>query len=195
MKAIINKILDNHNKNPFILLIGGLIYILMIILGVFCGVNENSLSIFVANVNNYYLEILSLNSTILTFFLKRILNILLFFTLICLLSLNKFTYFICFLLIGYRGFILGISFNVIISVFSINGFIIWLFLILVQNLLLTFAILIFMINVWEIINCFNKFNKKLFIRYLIISLIIALLGAFSELFLIFSIFRPLNLYF
>lgn len=195
MKSIFIKILDNHNKNPFILIITGIVFALMIILGIFLGVNDNSSSIFIENVNNYYFQVLSLNSSILAFFLKRIINVLLFFTPIALLSINRYTYFLNFIFIGYRGFILGISFNVIISIFSINGFVIWLFLIFIQNLILTFSITIFLLNVWEIISCNKRFNSKLFTRYLIISLIVAIIGAICELLLLITIFRPLNLYF
>ena len=193
MKEIYSKIIKNINSNPFIFIVGGFVFVLALVLGVFIGVSESSFTVFIDNVCNYYLSVLALDSSVFLFFIKRILNVALFYVPICLLCLSKYTFFISFIFVGYRGFVLGISFKVILTAFSFNGFVIWIFLIFLQNVVVTLSILIFLTNVYSDVLC--KFNKKKFIRYLIISIIIAIIGAVLELLLLLCVFRPLNLYF
>ena len=195
MKSIVDKIIKNINANPFILIVNGFVFVLALLLGGFLGVNDSSISIFTDSVCNYYISVLALDSSLILFFIKRIINIALFFIPIALLCLNRYSFFITFVFVGYRGFILGISFKVILTAFSFNGFVIWLFLIFIQNIILTFAIVIFLSNVYSGVYCDCKFNSKKFIRYLIISLIIAVVGAILEFLLLICVFRPLNLYF
>ncbi len=195
MKSVVDKIIKNINANPFVLIVNGFVFVLALFLGGFLGVNESSLSIFTDNVCNYYVSVLALESSLLLFFIKRLLNIALFFIPIALLCLNRYSFFVTFIFVGYRGFILGISFKVILTAFSFNGLIIWLFLIFIQNLALTFAIVIFLSNVYSDVYCNCKVNKIKFNRYLIISLLIAVIGAVLELLLLICVFRPLNLYF
>ncbi len=195
MKSIVDKIIKNINANPFVLIVNGFVFVLALLFGVFIGVNETSISIFTDNVCNYYLSVLALDSSIFAFFIKRLLNIALFYLLISLLCLNKYSFFISFIFVGYRGFILGVSFKVILTTLSFNGFVIWLFLIFIQNIIFTFSIVIFLSNVYSDVYCNSKFNDKKYVRYLIVSLILAVLGALIELFLLICVFRPLNFYF
>ena len=195
MKGVIDKIIKNITKNPFILFVNGFLFVVMLILGGIFGVNDNTISIFSDNVYNYYISILSVNSSGFAFVFNQIFNIALCFVPVFLLSLNIYTFFINFIFVGYRGFILGISFRVILNVFSINGLIVWLFLIFLQNLILTFSICLFMCNAYILLNCKNKFYINKLFRYLIISLIVALIGVIIKCIFVFCIFKPLNLYF
>ena len=195
MKSIVDKIIKNINANPFVLMVNGFVFIVALFLGGFLGVNESSVSIFTDSVCNYYISVLALDSSLILFFIKRIVNIALFFLPIALLCLNRYSFFITFVFVGYRGFILGISFKVILTAFSFNGFVVWLFLIFIQNLVVTFAIVVFLSNIFSDVYCDVKLNNKKFNRYLIISLLIALVGAIIEFLLLICIFRPLNLYF
>ena len=159
------------------------------------GVNDTSITIFTDNVSNYYITVLALDSSVFVFLLKRLLNLVLLFLPVAILCLNKYSFFITFAFVGYRGFILGVSFRVIFTAFSFNGLIVWLFLIFIQNLIVTFSIVVFLCNVYSDVYCDGKINYKKFNRYLLISLILALVGIALEYLLVICIFRPLNLYF
>ena len=137
MKSIVDKIIKNINANPFVLIVNGFVFIVALFLGGFLGVNESYISIFTDSVCNYYISVLALDSSLLLFFIKRIVNIALFFLPIALLCLNRYSFFITFIFVGYRGFILGISFKVILTAFSFNGFVIWQFLIFIHKEIFT----------------------------------------------------------
>ena len=63
MKGVIDKIIKNITKNPFILFVNGFLFVVMLILGGIFGVNDNTISFFSDNVYNYYISILSVNSS------------------------------------------------------------------------------------------------------------------------------------
>ena len=195
MLNILNDIKNNINKNYVILLVGGAVYIIGVILGLILPSTETSSALFYSYAENYYCSVLSIDASPFSTFLTRILNSILVLILTALLCSNIYTFFLAFIILLYRGFIIGYVFILFILSLGFNGIITYLFLVLIQNVIISFAILLFMVNIYGKVNCSCNNLIKTLLNYLITSFIICLIGCLIEFILLTCLFRPLNLYF
>ena len=93
---------------------GIIVFILGVILGLFLPTSQTVNEIFGDLATNYYHNVFSVNASPIKNLFTRLLTNALLIGLIGLLSLTVYTYFINFIIILYRGFILGLVFVVFI---------------------------------------------------------------------------------
>ena len=195
MKILINEIISNLKRSQIIVIIGVTVFILGIFLGVFITLLEEVFEIHNTFLFEYYNQILLLDAFGVSFLIKRIFNSFLILLLVFLLSLNKYTFYLNFVVLFYRAFVLGLAGKLFITKILITGAIMFTFLIVIQALFLSLAIIIYMAIIYLKNNKIDDCTLKLMIKSFIISLIVAVVGAIVEFIFIITLFRPLNLYF
>ncbi len=192
MQKLINEITLKIKNNLVILYVGIGVFLLGTLLGVFFITGDLLVS-YKEYALNFYSSALSPSSSAIKFSLIRILNVVLLFIPILLLSLNDFTVYINFIFVFYKGFIISLSFRCLIAVLGFNGLMIFLFLSLIQTVITTFAIILFiLITVSK--NCKTSRGKYVFKNF-IICFIICILGILAEFLFLICILRPFNFYF
>ena len=125
----------------------------------------------------------------------RIINSALILLLVALLSLNKYTFYLIFVVLFYRGFILGLACKLFISELLVLGAITFAFLVLIQAVFITISIIVFISLTYKKVEKIDNCAINLVIKSYITSLIIAILGCAIEFIFILTLFRPLNFYF
>lgn len=173
-----------------------LFYITGIILGIIFAKGQQNYNDFYIFVINYHNKILGLYSSPFKLFFTRLLNNVFYFLLTYILCCSSYLIWINLIVFLYRGIVLGSVFFVFFELFSIHGILIFLTLVVIQNLIVTLTLLCTILY----INCIkNKCKKHYFtiyyIRILFFGYLISLVGALYELILLLTFFRPLNIYF
>ena len=195
MKNLINEIIFNLKRSQTIVIIGIVTFIVGLLLGIFITLPDEIFEIHNTHLFCYYNEIFCAEKVGLSLLFRRIINTALLLLLVFLLSLNKFTFYLNFVVLFYRAFVLGVACRLFITQILITGAIMFVFLILIQALFISLAIIVFM----SIIYCRNDkiddCTLKLMVKSYIVSLIIAVIGCIIEFAFIIMLFRPLNLYF
>lgn len=195
MKNLINEIIFNLKRSQTIVIIGIVTFIVGLLLGIFITLPDEIFEIHNTHLFCYYNEIFCAEKVGLSLLFRRIINTALLLLLVFLLSLNKFTFYLNFVVLFYRAFVLGVAGRLFITQILITGAIMFVFLILIQALFISLAIIVFI----SIIYCRNDkiddCTLKLMVKSYIVSLIIAVIGCIIEFAFIIMLFRPLNLYF
>ncbi len=195
MKNLINEIIFNLKRSQTIVIIAIVSFIIGLLLGIFITLPEEIFEIHNTHVYQYYSEVFCAEKIGLSLLFRRIINTALLLLLVFLLSLNKYTFYLNFIVIFYRAFVLGVAGKLFITQILITGAIMFVFLILIQALFISLAIIVFM----SIIYCKNDkiddCTLKLMLKSYIVSLIIAVIGCIIEFAFIIMLFRPINFYF
>lgn len=182
----------NRKIKAFFLVLG---YIVGIILGLVLKGNndENLFYLFVKNYNNV---IFGLYSNPVKLLFTRMLNNLFSFILIYLICYSTYFFFLNLLIFIYRGVILGSVILLFFEILGIQGIVVFIFLVLVQNLIVTFALFFTSIIVYDL-KCFckKKYTDNVYLKYFLIGFIISILVGLYELLMLLCFFRPLNIYF
>lgn len=194
MQKIIKELIIKIKNNGAIIILGGIVYLLGIVLGLIFSSSSNA-NFYEEYAINFYSLVLLPSSSAFAFLLKRIFNLVLLFIPLVLLSFNKFTNYFNFIFVFYKGFVLSISLKCLFLIFGFSGIFLFIFLSLIQSVTTTISIILFIL----LISANNCVTKKQLTNYIIkvtlISITIALLGLLVEFFLIISILRPFNFYF
>ncbi len=192
--VLLKCVINNIKNNLTLVIVLSITFLLGIIFAFFIKL-ESFYDYFIENVINLYNVSLSYNSNPIKYFLKNILNSFLLYAIIFLISFNKFTFYLNFLLVFLKGatFIIGI--RVFYFVFGFTGIIIFVLLFAIDTLITTLSIIIFVVNTNQKViykdSCFIKF----LIKSTLLSFCISVIGSFIEFLLLISIFRPfLNFY-
>lgn len=196
MKNQLEKIVNAIKNNIILFILALIVYFLMLILGVSNGFTKDSSEIFIKYARFFYINILSIDVSVIKFLIIRILNAMLLFAICFLLSLNKYTNFLIVFLVGYRGFILGIALKSFIISFKLLGIIIFIFCVFLQNFITSVSAIILMCLNNDYYNeqcCDNKIEKLL--KNTIISIIISFFGIILEFVILVFFIRPLHFYF
>jgi len=194
---MISKIIKSYTyvlqkkKSVFIFLITS--FFLGFVLGLFFKRNTASFGYI---VTKYYNVTFGLYSNPFKLLLIRIIINLFYFVLIYFLTYKKLFLIFAIFLLGYRGFVLGRIFNSFISILGFEGLIFYLFIILIQNLLTTLAIIV---TITELIykregSCKELFSQEL-IKNVIKGYLLSLLAPLYEFVVLVCIIRPLNIFF
>ncbi len=192
MQKLINELTLKIKNNLVVLYVGAIVFFLGILLGVFF-ITSDILATYEEYALNFYSNTLSPSSSVIKFMLTRILNVLLLFIPIVLLSLNGLTVYLNFIFVFYKGFILSLSFRCLIAVLGINGLIVFLFLSLLQTVITTLSIMLFIL-IMHSKNC--KTDRSTYaLKNFIICFIICLVGILAEFLFLICILRPFNFYF
>ena len=195
MNRIFIEIKQNIFKNQAVFIGGIVVFILGLLLGFFLPSVETVDNLFYGFSSDYFNKIMCIDASPFSVLLTRIFNSLLLILLVCILCFNKYSFYFNFVIIIYRGFIIGYTFIVFVLNLGFSGVITYLFLVLVQNVFVTFAVILLITNVYDKLICKNDKYINILINYSIISYGICLVGALFEFILIVCLFRPLNLYF
>lgn len=195
MKKIFDEILCLLKRSNILIAIGLILIVLGIILGVCFELKEPFLSVHNDALINYYNKIFCVEISPFSLLIERVFNCVLVFIPIFFFSFNKFTFYLSYLIVFYRGFVLGFALRLFLTQISISGAVIFLLLIFIQALFLAFSIILFMCLTYNRINKINNITLNLLIRCLIVSLIFSIIGAIIEFLLITLLFRPIVIHF
>ena len=176
---------------------------LLLIVGYLCGIvlgvvfkGKTQTNIFIGFVENYHEFVFGLYSNPIKLSLIRLINNLFSFILIYLFCFSAYLFLFNLLIFLYRGIILGSVLTTFFNLFGIRGIIIYIFLVLVQNLLVSFALFFTSIIVYDLRSyCKKKYTDNVYLKYFLIGYVLTVAVVVLELLLLVLFFRPLNLYF
>lgn len=195
MKNLVNEVIFNLKRSKNLLLLGGIIFVLGLVLGFILNLNEDIFIIHNDNMYLYYSQVFCSEKIGISLLIKRCLSVLLVLVLVALFSLNKYTIYLNFIVLFYRAFTLGIAGKIFICQIAITGAIMFIFLILVQALFMSISILLFIILIYNYMKKCGDMQINFILKTYLISSIVAIIGCILEFLLIIMLFRPLNLYF
>lgn len=192
MANYINLIIKCLKNKRNIALICAIIFVFGVILGVVLSISESFICLYRDFLLSYFDRILSRDNFGVSYLFRRLILCLVLFLIIGLSSLNKYTFYLTFLILLYRGYVLGFAFKLFIGELLINGVFFFLFLVLVNALFTALAITLF-ICLYYTKTTANNINCAL--KHLLVCSIIAIIGLILEFIFIVVIFRPFNFYF
>lgn len=171
-------------------------YFLGFILGIIFGKNLNEYSDLFVVVNNYHTMIIGLYSNPIKLTFTRIFNNFFYFLLLWILCVSVYLSAFVAITFFYRGLVLGNVFFLFYNVYSVHGIIIYVFIVFVQNLIVSFALFFSVCIVYDMrLNSKKKYFSINYFKCYGIGFLIAFFGALYELLLLVMFFRPLNIYF
>ncbi len=195
MKNLVCEIIYNIKRSKNIVIISLVVFLVGFIFGLIVTVNEEIFDIHKSHLFLYYEKIFSNEKLGLSLLVSRIVNSLLLLILVGVLSLNKYTFYLNFLVLFYRAFILALIGKIFILELLVLGAILYVFLILVQAVFISVAIIVFMAIIYNKNGKIDNSFISLILNAYLISGAIAIIGAIIEFLLIIMLFRPLNLFF
>lgn len=195
MKSFISSILLSLKKSKNLVIISLILFAVGFILGVFLTINEEIFEIHKSHLFSYYSKIFCNEKLGVKILFTRIINSALILLLVALLSLNKYTFYLIFVVLFYRAFILGLACKLFIAELLVLGAITFAFLVLIQAVFITISIIVFITLTFNKIEKIDNCAINLVVKSYLISLIIAVLGCLIEFLFILTLFRPLNFYF
>lgn len=165
-------------------------FILGIIIGIFLHTYLEKL-FFTGNVINFYVNALTKEGSLAGLFFAGLfsdaLSLVLFFGVSFVAALLP----VYFIILFYRGYVLGLALGVFLGEFGVSGLMLFIFAVLIRNVLTSFALTLFAVLVKSIkSNCKN--NTKERYTFFAISLVVALAGSIAQLVFLLFILRPLN---
>lgn len=193
MKIIFDEILNNFKKNTWIFYLSIIILVIGFIMGLFLALSNEVESAYNGFILNYFNTILKQDTSNVSFLFKRIMSAILLLALVLLLSLNSVLFYLNFVILLYRAYILGLTAKLFVFGLGFNGVVFYLFLILTQSLLTSVSIIVYLLNAYSSLKC--KKSISFYLKCLILSILIATIGAIIEFVLLLVVFRPLNFYF
>ncbi len=195
MKNFFNTIVDNLKKNKNIVVFSIAVLILGVILGIVLSIGEDLECLYKEHLSSYLIKVFSREYSPFKLLFDRLFNCFLILLLVAVLSLNKYTFYLNFLLLFYRAFILGLAAKIFITGASVNGFLTFVFLIFVQATLLCLSIIVFLALTYAKHDCNFKKTLSIVIKIFFVCLAIAEIGAVLEFVFIVFMFRPISVYF
>lgn len=195
MNNYLNLIVSNLNRCKKLVVISIAIFILGLILGCVLSIRDDLKCIYQEYLSNYLSKVFLRGYSPIKLLFERFLNSGLILLLVAFLSLNKYTFYLSYLVIFYRAFILGLAGKLFITGALISGFFTFAFLIFVQGVISCFSIIVFCCLVCGKNDCAYKKLAVLTFKAFLISLSISLIGAIIEFLFIVCMFRPINVYF
>ena len=195
MKNLVNEVIFNLKRSKNLLLLGGIVFVLGLLLGFILNLNEDIFIIHNDNMYLYYTKVFCIEKIGISLLIKRCLSVLLVLLLVALFSLNKYTIYLNFIVLFYRAFTLGVAGKIFISQIAITGAIMFIFLILVLALFMCISILLFIILIYNYMKKCCDMQINFILKTYLISSIVAIIGCILEFLLIITLFRPFNLYF
>lgn len=194
MQKFINFLISTFNNRKTLFLICASIFIVGVILGCVLTLSEDFICFYKDFLVGYFEKLFN-KKGVFSFLIKRILTCSLILTLIFLLSLNKVTFYVIFFILFYRAFILGLALKLFLSNLLLNGAFIFLFLVFINAVCFSLAIIFYILSSFKKFEKINKCNINYLLNKLLFSIIIAILGCIIEFIFLALIIRPLNFYF
>lgn len=190
MKYLLNAIFIFLNRSKiFVISIAVTFVLAIIIIGWILPINLEVYEIFKANVLSYYNVAFCLEISVFEIFIKRLFTLALILVVVLLLSLNKYTIYLNFIIVIFRGFLLGIALKIFLLETLLVGFFTFLFLVFIESLFLVFSIaLLISIIKYNQSNC----EKTILLKSYLFCLAVSVIGVIIECLLILTLFRLLN---
>lgn len=182
--------------NPILNVLFICAYVLGVVLGIIFGKGLTQFTDLFVIVNNYHTMIIGLYSNPIKLTFTRIFNNLFYFLLLWILCCTIFTSCFTLIMFFYRGLVLGNVFFLFFQIYSVHGIIIYIFIVVMQNVIVTFGLLYASCIVYDMrLKRQKGYCSYKYFRFFLIGFLISLFGAFYELTILVIFFRPLNLYF
>lgn len=182
-------------KNSFKLAIFfGVCYVFGIALGLFFKNECYNPGIYNA-VSNYYIIIFDSYTSVFSIFFKRIVTCFGVFAIVFLLGLNNIAVYLASIVFFYKGLILGSVAGVFFCNFGISGLIVYIFLVVIQNLVITAGMMLAAILNAYISDLSFKCKTKSLLENFILCFAVCVAGALYELLFLTFVLRPLTLWF
>ncbi|MBR1867696.1 MAG: hypothetical protein IJ800_03850 [Clostridia bacterium] len=179
------------------LIVAMAIYLVFIIIGIICFLNSQADSVFYGFAFDYYIKIFDCQTSPISLLFTRLLNNLGYILVFFALGFVIYTYPLKLLIIAYRGAIIGSVSIVFINLYGFNGFIVFMTVVLPQNIITTLGLCVFsLLNLYQItdVKC-NGNNIKVFAENAAIGFAFCFIGALYEFLILVILIRPMNFYF
>lgn len=167
-----------------------------ILLGIFLsGGKERAL--LTNNVIDFFVMVYSKDGSVTNLLLIRMFSAFGVLLLFYATSFVVYTYCGHFLVIFYRGYVLGAVSVTFLIGFKVSGVILFIFCVLLQNVICSFGLMLFSTIMFDYLKCCKRISHY-FKRHLIAFLfcfLICLLSALIEFLMLVCLLRPLNFYF
>ena len=195
MFIVLSEIKNNLSERRFLIVLG----IISCVIGVvfsftfkydFGGADG---AVFILNPNKYVDTILGDNFSAVKLFFSRATLGALVLAVAFLAGFNSYTVFLNYALIIYKTYSVTFYFKFFITGFAFHGFVIFTFLIFIECLCATLAILLIIVNSFACSVCDEEFNIKKRLVFYAVSLLIIIIFALYEAIFISVIVRPFNL--
>lgn len=173
------------------------VYIIGIILGLIFF-SEREKVLFCDNTIDFLVYALCKSSSPISLFFTRVLNSLWVFVFFSLTALTVYLCPLHYVIVAYRGYVLGAASIIFITNFKITGIVLFIFCVFLQNLITTLSLILYSTISCKLAKSFlscKKFNYKSYASTCLIFYGISIIGALFELIMLVFIFRPLNFYF
>lgn len=193
------RIFDKIVRNSLLYLSLALLFILGVVLGLVLKKSDNVYVYYLEYSQNYYDIILNRNQSAFGIFIKRLLNNVCYFAVICLICLTIYFSFVHFLIYLYRGFLLGTICGIIISQFGFSGVICCIFLVIPQHVITTLCLI--MASGCGLERALSWHRQKSIcdvthhVCCCLFFLFLSFIGILIEQLLLLLLLRPLNFYF
>jgi len=175
-----------------------IVYLAGIVLGVVFSNQSANKFILKDQVCNFYIIILNPDKSVFSILFMRLLHNLGYILLIGAAGIVIYTFPIEFFIIFYRGLILGSVGCAFYSLYGISGISIYIFIVVPQNLIVTFGLVVTGILNYKYIKGLcrkGKFDLTEIGWNCILGFVICAVGAIYEFLLLLILIRPLHFYF
>ncbi len=170
------------------------VYLLAIIVGIVFS-SEIERFFLTNNIIEFYKNVLTQEGNLTGLIFSRFFSDIMLFALFFALSFCTFLLPINYIIIFYRGYILGLTAGLFLSILSVSGVMLYIFAVFIPNIISSVCLTFFSIECFYVRkkNCKSNTNKCL--NYLILSFLISLIGLIIEMVFIIFFLRPINFYF
>ncbi len=167
------------------------VYVLAIIVGIIFS-SEIEKFFLTNNIIEFYRNVLTKEGNLAGLVFSRLFSDIMLFALFFALSFISFLLPINYIIIFYRGYILGVTAGLFLSVLSVSGVMLYIFAVLIPNIISTVCLTFFTVECYYLRkkNCKNHINKCL--NYLLLSFLVSLIGLIIEIVFIIFFLRPIN---
>ena len=167
------------------------VYVLAVIVGIIFSSSTERLFL-TENIIEFYKNILTKSGNLSGLIFSRLFSDIMVFTLFFGLSFSVYLLPINYIIIFYRGYILGVTAGLFLTILSVSGIMLYIFAVLIPNIITSVCLIFFTIECMFIRKkkCKQASNKC--VNYLFLSFFASLIGLVIELVFILFFIRPLN---
>ena len=167
------------------------IFIVGIIVGIFFSTYLERL-FFSANVINFYVNALTGGGNLSGLFFAGLFADIAVLLLFYGCSFVAFLFPIYYIVLFYRGYVLGLAVGIFLSKFGVSGLMLFIFAVMISNALTSFSLAVFATFTESGFKKTCKIRKDERTACFLLCLAVVLVGAVAELIFMLFVIRPLN---
>ncbi len=195
MKQVFNYFCISVKKHATLTILFCIAFVLAVVLGLFIGLPKPLNDMYNDYVLQFFNNVLAKDSSIIKFYFRRLLSLILLYIPIVLLTLNDVTFYGVFLIVFYKGYVLGVMLKTVFLFLNFFGGIVFVFTLFIESVIVAISIILFAVICYkQNANKTHCFYQKL-IKKTALCLAIGSLGIEIQILLIICVFRPINFYF